>query len=108
MNAIDKCTVKNASDVSGNPAGGFVLGTGILIDWQNGPLGRGETRRRPNGAFVETVIAAALQRLEYYQAGKFACEENACAIDLLNHALLELNHRTAHREMRGVEGTHVL
>lgn len=93
----------------GNPAGGYVRGTGLSIDWQNGPLGRGFDRHEPNGAFVETVIEAARQRIEYYQTGcngKFACRENALAITKLEEALHWLNHRTAAREARGVEGTH--
>ena len=67
MNDIDKCHIRNYDDAEGNPAGGRVEGTGLYISWQNGPLGRGEARKEPNGAFVETVIAAAIQRLEYYQ-----------------------------------------
>lgn len=97
---------ENYDDEDGNPAGGFVSGTGLSITWQNGPLGRGEDRVEPNGAFVETVIAAALQRIEYYQASRFACRENALAITKLQEALHWLNHRTASREERGVEGTH--
>lgn len=91
------------------PAGGFVEATGLRIDWQDGPLGRGENRTEPNGAFVETVIAAAIQRIEHYQAAcgkKFACRENALAITKLEEALHWLNARTARREKAGVEGTH--
>ena len=57
-------TQPNDSDDDGNPAGGMVRGVGLFIQWQNGPLGRGDERREPNGAFVETVIAAAKQRIE--------------------------------------------
>jgi hypothetical protein len=96
----------NFLDADGNPAGGFVSSTGLQIEWQNGPLGRGEDRLEPNGAFVETVIAAAKQRLEYYQESKFNCEENRLAIELLNDALEVLNQRTKRREEQAVEGTH--
>ena len=82
------------NDDNGNPAGGHVSGTGINITWQNGPLGRGDQRQEPNGAFVETVIAAVVQRIEYYQAGKFRCRENALAITKLEEALHWLNSRT--------------
>ena len=102
-------TSSNDTDRGGNPAGGSVDGVGLSIQWQNGPLGRGEDREEPNGAFVETVIAAAKQRIEYYQSenhGKFACRENALAITKLDEALHWLNHRTAAREKRAVEGTH--
>ena len=108
MNAIKHCLIENNNDVNGNPAGGSVKGTGLDIQWQNGPLGRIEdgTRIEPNGAFVETVISAALQRIEYYQESKFNCRENAIAITKLEEALLWLNKRTMDREQRKVEGTH--
>ena len=95
--------------IDGNPAGGVVCGRGFTIAWQNGPLGRGEERKEPNGAFVEDVIAAALQRLEFYQTvgdGKFACAENEKAITSLMDALRELDNRTKRREAEGTEGTH--
>lgn len=97
---------QNYSDDNGNPAGGYVESVGLRVDWQNGPLGRGESRQEPNGAFVETVIAAAKQRLEYYQETKFNCEENAEAITALYRALAWCNKRTARREAQDVEGTH--
>lgn len=93
---------------NGKPAGGTSSSTGIAIEWQNGPLGRGEERIEPNGAFVETVIAIAKDRLDYYQQSGFACRENALAITKLEEALHWLNHRTAAREARGVEGTHTV
>lgn len=109
MNAIDKCQLGNLMDGDGNPTGGGIFGIGIDISWQNGPPRRGEERAEPNGAFVETVISAALQRIEFYQAaggGKFKCRENAIAITKLEEALLWLNKRTMEREARQVEGTH--
>ena len=93
-------------DKDGNPAGGVSSGRGFAISWQNGPLGRGNDRKEPNGAFVEDVIAAALGRIEFYQKSKFACEENAEAIRHLKAALFTLDARTKDRENRGVEGTH--
>lgn len=93
-------------DASGNPAGGVLSGIGICVSWQNGPLGRGSDRREPNGAFVETVIAAAIDRLEFYQKSKFACSANGNAIEYLSRALMFLEQRTADREAREVEGTH--
>lgn len=79
---------------------------GLSITWQNGPLGRGEDRLAHNGAFVETVIHAALQRIEWYNAVGFECEENNQAIQSLKNALAWLEHRTARREREGTEGTH--
>ncbi len=88
------------------PAGGSSYGNGFAIAWQNGPLGRGNDRKAPNGAFVETVIKAAAERIEYYQSTQFASGYNARALEYLNEALRELNARTADRENRNVEGTH--
>lgn len=99
----------NYADSKGNPSGGSVSSTGLSIIWQDGPLGQGEERKEPNGAFVETVIAAVTQRIEWYQEvseGKFQCNENAWAIDRLTEALNHLNNRTERREKEGVEGTH--
>ncbi len=92
--------------VDGKPAGGFVKGTGLEIRWQNGPLGRDSERVEPNGAFVETVIASVVQRIEHYQGTQFKCRENAIAITKLEEALLWLNSRTQRREAQAVEGTH--
>ena len=91
---------------NGNPAGGFFKSTGIEITWQDQPLGRGADRKEPNGAFVETVIESALQRIQFYQQSSFACRENSLAITKLEEALHWLNHRTSIREKRGVEGLH--
>jgi hypothetical protein len=97
---------RNCVDEDGRPAGGYVHSVGLDIEWQNGPLGRDEDRIEPNGAFVETVISAALQRIKHYQETEFRCRENALAITKLEEALHWLDHRTKNREERGVEGTH--
>lgn len=99
-------TEEHWTDEHDRPAGGHTVGNGIDIHWQDGPLRVGGERREPNGAFVEDVIAAALGRLEHYQASRFRCRENALAITKLEEALHWLNHRTRDRERRGVEGTH--
>ena len=91
----------------GKPAGGTAVGTGMVITWQNGPLGRGEDRKEPNGAFVETVIDAARQRIEFYNESGFDCVENKNAIHYLEKALAELEARTEDRESQRVEGTHI-
>jgi len=97
---------KHDVDENGMPAGGHTTGRGIEIQWQNGPLGRGKDRKEPNGAFVEGVIAAAIDRIQWYQASKFKCRENSLAITKLEEALLWLQWRTMQREQRQVEGTH--
>lgn len=88
--------------------GGVSTGRGFTISWQNGALGRGNDRHEPNGAFVEDVIAAALDRLNAYQDSKFRCDTNDTAIRHLTSALEALDSRTKERETRQVEGTYQL
>src|SRR3990167_3455918 len=104
---LQKIKQEHVNDENGNPSGGETTGVGIGIVWQKGPLGRGADRKEPNGAFVEGVIAAAIGRIEYYQASAFKCRENAIALTHLETALLWLQKRTMEREAREVEGTHV-
>lgn len=102
----NRITSEHWRDTGGAPAGGVTQGVGLLISWQNGPLGRGVARRGRNGAFVEDVIAAVVDRLEEYQSSPFHSTYNKVAIDHLNKALGSLEARTADREARNVEGTH--
>lgn len=103
-----KFTGNHFIDNQGNPHGGTTYGRGFAISWQHGPLQRGEERLEPNGAFVEDIIAAAIDRLEFFQQTKFNCEHNAVAIATLKAALSTLNARTTDREARNIEGTHEL
>jgi len=93
-------------DADGNPAGGTTYGEGFAISWQNGPLGRGEDRREPNGAFVESIIAAVMDRIEWYQTTQFACDTNHEALAHLEGALFALERRTLSRDRLDIEGTH--
>ena len=114
-------TAHHFDSEEGNPAGGSTFGNGFAIAWQNGPLGRHSahcdlsdplgcasdcTRKTQNGAFVEDIIAAAVDRLEYYQASDFASSYNEEALNHLHSALMALEARTADREHRAVEGPH--
>ena len=99
--------VQNRLDGNGNPSGGDVRGPGLDIVWQDGPLGR--PPKLATGAFVEDVIEAARQRLEFYQkasGGKFACRENQICITKLEECLHWLYARRVGREGRGVQGLH--
>lgn len=87
-------------DKDGNPAGGLTVAPGMRLEWQNGPSDI------QTGAVVEQVIEAIVDRLRFYQEGKFASEYNEAAINYLRGAKRVLNERTADREARGVEGTH--
>jgi hypothetical protein len=61
------------------------------------------------GTCTETVIAATVQRLNFYQTAsnaRFACMENLEAIEYLLKALEVLQERTARRIEQQTEGTH--
>jgi hypothetical protein len=97
----------NTVDADGNPTGGTVEGVGLKVNWQDGPLGR--PPKEPNGTFVDDILEAARQRLEFYQkanGGKYACRENAIAITKIEEALHWLYSRRMEREKRGVQGMH--
>lgn len=98
--------VSNHFTENGVPMGGTTFGQGFAIGWQCGALESEGVREEPNGAFVEDIIAAAKDRLEYYQKSKFACSHNAEAIGHLINALDALDARTKDRQKRSVEGTH--
>ena len=102
----DKYFSEHWLDEKQKPAGGVSTGKGVTISWQNGPLGRGEGRKEPNGAFVETVIDMVIDRIKFYNDAGFDCEENYSACGYLKSALVALERRTATRESAGVEGTH--
>ena len=70
------------------------------IKFQKGPV----KENGVNGCFQEDLIAIVIDRLQCFQAGDFACRENALALTKLEEALHWLNHRTADRQVRGVEG----
>lgn len=61
-----------------------------------------------NGVCNEDLISMVIERLESFQNSEFKCRENALAITKLEEALLWLRKRTIQRELRGVEGTHIV
>lgn len=89
-------------DGRGNPSGGKSGGVGITIEWQAGIVSEGGH----NGAFLEDVIEAAIQRLEFFNSTRFRCRENSLAITKLEEALHWLDHRTNVREAQGVEDSY--
>ena len=98
-------------DPTGNPAGGVASGIGMCLSWQNGPLvvdgPKGMTHHHPpNGCFVETVLAAVIGRIEFYQQSRFTCQDNEDALAALRRAAEALDRRTRDRTARQVEGTH--
>jgi len=83
-----------------NPS--LILGhDGIQILFQNGPVGESGM----NGLTNESLIAVVIDRLEGFQSGPYACEDNQEALLSLYQAMLALQRRTVERVARQVEGT---
>ena len=70
------------------------------VNFQKGPV----KETGENGIFLEDLLHICQHRLECFQAGDFACRENALALTKIQEALHWLNHRTADRQARNVEG----
>ena len=110
-NWTNTISVTNTYDDDKNPSGGSIHSVGMDITWRNGPLGDGGPADT-NGAFVEDVILAAIERLKFFQLkedgtpGKFSCRENAYALTHLEEALMWIQRRHENRTQRGVQGTH--
>ena len=77
-----------------------ILATCILF--QNGPIAEVGV----NGVTHEALLAILVDRMRSFQAGPYACRENAIALTKLEEAQHWLHHRTKARMGRGVEGTH--
>jgi hypothetical protein len=71
------------------------------LDFQFGPINEVGI----NGITNEALLAIVLDRLNYFQKGKYACRENALAITNIEQGLMWLNQRTRERMKRQVEGT---
>ena len=89
----------------GNPTGGYAQGTGLKINWQDGPIDR-DAGDKPNGTFVEDILEVCKRRLEFYEESRFSCEENASALLSIKHAIAALLLRRKDRAARGVLGKH--
>jgi len=91
---LGKFEAHNYKDLAENPTGGGVEGVGLSIRWQDGPLGRGDARQEPNGAFVENRDCGGKTAYRVLYESKFKCRENSMAITKLDEALMWLNKRT--------------
>lgn len=60
-----------------------------------------------NGVTQEVLLAIVADRLRSFQAGPFACRENALALTKIEEAQHWLQSRTLARMRRGVEGRDV-
>ena len=76
--------------------------TGTTIYFQNGPINEAGV----NGITQEVLLAIVADRLRSFQAGQYACRENAIALTKVEEAMQWLHSRTLKRMQRGVEGTH--
>lgn len=89
--------------VSGFNVPGAPEGSGYTtISFQNGPIAEAGV----NGLTQEVLIAICCDRLRSFQAGPYACRDNAVALTKLDEAQMWLQRRTLERMRRGVEGTH--
>jgi hypothetical protein len=92
-------TNENASSCDG--AGYKSRFSRLLVLFQNGPI----KDHGVNGITQEALLAIVIDRLRSFQAGPFACRENAIALTHCEEALMWLQRRTVARIKRGVEGT---
>lgn len=76
----------------------------LVLLFQNGPIAEAGV----NGLTQEVLLAIVADRLRSFQAGPFACAENADALASVEEALAALLSRTEARMARGVEGTHTV
>ena len=75
---------------------------GLVLLFQNGPIPEAGV----NGVTQEALLAIVADRLRSFQAGPYACRENALALTKIEEAQHWLHSRTRARMARGVEGTH--
>lgn len=76
----------------------------LTILFQNGPINESGI----NGITQEALLAIVADRLRSFQAGAFACRENAIALTKIEEAMHWLQQRTIARMRRGVEGISVI
>jgi hypothetical protein len=72
-----------------------------MISFQNGAI----KENGVNGITQEALLAIVEDRLDAFQQGPYACEENERALTHIREAMAALKSRTTKRQERGVEGT---
>ena len=88
-------------DTATNDSASYGASQAVIL-FQNGPI----PEKGTNGVTQEALLAIVEDRLASFQAGPFACRENAIALTKIQEAMLWLQKRTRDRMARGVEGTH--
>lgn len=91
-------------DPANNPAEGCIVGPGVELLFQNGPINEVGV----NGITHEALLAILEDRLVGFQSGKFANDYNARALEHVRAAQAVLQERTKERMSRQVEGTHAV
>lgn len=72
------------------------------IGFQKGPRSEFDS---VHGVLDTDLLEIVRDRLKCFQAGEFACRENACALTHIEEALMWMNKRVEDRSERGVLGT---
>ena len=98
---MDDAKAKEQEALDGTPA--LIERDHIRIKFQLGPV----KEFGKNGCQVPDIIRVLIDRLNGFnrEGAPFRCRENSLAITRLEEAIHWLNHRTAERQTRGVEGT---
>lgn len=74
------------------------------IRFQNGPIAEAGV----NGLTHEALLAILIDRMEGFQGGPYASDDNEEALQAMRTAQTALQRRTKARMARGVEGTHTV
>ncbi|MBO5953292.1 MAG: ABC transporter ATPase [Oscillospiraceae bacterium] len=72
------------------------------IEFQKGPRKGADSR---HGILDTDLLEIVRDRLKAFQAGPYACRENACALTHIEEALMWMNRRVEDRIERQVLGT---
>ena len=75
----------------------------VPIRFQKGPRTDPDSR---TGVLDGDLLEIVRDRLKAFQAGEFACRENACALTHIEEALMWMNKRAEDRAERNVLGTY--
>lgn len=76
---------------------------GVVIVFQEGPR---KDATSTHGVLDVDLLEIVRDRLRCFQAGEFACRENACALTHIEEALMWMNKRVEDRAERNVLGTY--
>ena len=72
---------------------------GFSVRFQSGAMELGR-----NGAITEEILDMLIEHINYFQAGKYACRENALVITKLEEAKHWVLHRKQLREAQDLKG----